>query len=94
LGTVDGHISLTVWSSLFVSHINSTLPQEATHVNFRRNSDVPNDIYSHLAGILWTPEAPGQSIESLSEILSVFIEWSYGSKREPWKLDEKVVLGA
>lgn len=88
-------VSLPLTNSirLFKTSIASTPHQHATHVNFRRTAGMSNEIYPHLASILWTPEAPGQSIESFSEILSVFIDWEYGAPRELWKLDERVVLG-
>lgn len=94
LGRVIRHvIPLTNPIRLFKTSIASIPHQHATHVNFRRSASMSNEIYPHLASILWTPEAPGQSIEWFSEILSVFIDWEYGAPRELWKLDERVVLG-
>ncbi|WWD18247.1 hypothetical protein CI109_102697 [Kwoniella shandongensis] len=67
-------------------------PPPATHVNFRRRAGLPNDVYSHLAEILWVADAPDQSIKELSDILTVMIGWNAGAAREIWKLEETVIL--
>ncbi|KAK8865579.1 hypothetical protein IAR55_000723 [Kwoniella newhampshirensis] len=64
----------------------------ATHVNFRRRAGLPNDVYSHLAEILWGADAPNQSINELSDVLTVMLGWTPGSAREIWQLEETVVL--
>ena len=83
--------------SLFHSKIDNDLyqPQKSlpTYVQFIRHTDVPFDLCSCLAGILWTLEAPGQSIGFLSDVLTVRLAWRAGSRRDIWKLEEQVVLG-
>ena len=80
---------------LFNSRIDSDQPfsQRATHVQFLRHPAGAGNFQAALAEVLWSPESPGQSIEILSDVLTVKIGWTIGSAKELWKLDERVVLG-
>ena len=80
---------------LFQSEIDSDqlITRHATYVQFMRQPLTSPDLNSSLASILWTPEAPGQSIEVLSDVLTVKLGWRPGAVRELWKLEERVVLG-
>lgn len=80
-------------SSLFFSRINIDPPtQDAWFVHLVRSAEGQSDLYGSLAGILW-PRDPNASIEEFSDILTVRLMWDYNSLREPWKIEEKVVLG-
>ncbi|CAD6585338.1 MAG: hypothetical protein TREMPRED_004111 [Tremellales sp. Tagirdzhanova-0007] len=95
--TIDG-ASDDYWANperLFSSRIDSDRPygQKATHVQFLRHSSRAMNLQSALADVLWSPESPGQSIEVLSDVLTVKLGWAVGATRELWKLEESVVLG-
>ncbi|KAK1927718.1 hypothetical protein DB88DRAFT_479018 [Papiliotrema laurentii] len=78
--------------SLFFSRINIDPPtQDAWFVHLVRSAEGQSDLYGSLAGILW-PRDPNASIEEFSDILTVRLMWDYNSLREPWKIEEKVVL--
>ena len=82
---------------LFHSDINSDAdmhPIKASYVRFSRDPDGPIDSLSALANLLWTPLNPNSSIGRLGDILTVALHWSYNGRRELWRLDETLVLGA
>jgi hypothetical protein len=45
-----------------------------------------------MASLLWQ-EAPNATVETFSDILIVQLQWSYGAKKEPWQIEERVALG-
>ena len=79
---------------LFHSIIDGEGTQDATFVQFQRLPDFPLSLYPALASVLWQREMPGRTIELLSDILTVRLDWGYNAARELWKLEERVVLGA
>ncbi|WVQ96945.1 hypothetical protein IAU59_004054 [Kwoniella sp. CBS 9459] len=77
---------------LMKTEVDGEPPRQSTHVIFQRKKDIPSDIYSHLADLIWNSDMSGQGIVELGDILTVFIDWAYGAPRDVWRLDERVVL--
>ncbi|KAK4684998.1 hypothetical protein P7C73_g5163, partial [Tremellales sp. Uapishka_1] len=96
IGTIDPNIQpvLSDPQRLFWSKIDAQAITETSIVNFVRNGSdnlAPN-LYSHLAGILWKPETPGQSIEELGDILTVTLDWGMNAERVLWEIEPRIVL--
>jgi hypothetical protein len=64
-----------------------------SHVNLMRTPGSIYSIYPALGEVLWRSDPP-KAIEHIAEVLTVFLEWTFGAERKLWELEERLVLGA